>query len=226
VKEEGRQLTTISVSVETKKELDWLRKELGARTYDELLKRVMDSLRSCREVLAREKVLKVLCGEFLETNAALSVWVKLLAKRLDSKEDVAMALDYLIPNPNEDGMYVMNREMCLPATPKRRAVAAPEEGAAVAGSEPVRSEEEVAAASKESGVAEAFDASQLEDYAKNTLVPLLRERVGDRDVWDLREFRKLVESLVSLPPSEVIEMLVNLGFAELRGNQVVLKLDR
>lgn len=203
----------VPVRQETYVSLVRLKSELGFKSLDEVVQLLLKAYGEYRYMRSVERVRKVVCGDMLETSAALPVWGKLLAKKLGNADEVTIALGYLVPNPKEPGMYVVSKEKCLSAIPEEEVAVRSEQGvatskqevpAAAAGSEPVR----------------------LEDYAKNTLVPLLRERVGDRDVWDLREFRKIIESLISLPPSEVIEMLVNLGFAELRGNQVVLKLKQ
>jgi hypothetical protein len=108
----SKQITTISVSTGVKSELDTLRKELGSRSYDELIRALLVSYRKCMGMLLKEKVLKVLCSEFSETSAALAAWARLLAKKLESKEEISMALELLTPKPGEPGVYIVSKDMC------------------------------------------------------------------------------------------------------------------
>jgi len=75
---------------------------------------------------------------------------------------------------------------------------------------------------------ELISASYLEEYVKYDLVPKLKKYVynGSRTklVWDLSEFRKLIESLTNLPVNDVIEAMSDLELIEILGNQVVVKL--
>jgi hypothetical protein len=220
----------VSISVDAKRELDRLRVELGVKTYEELVRTLLASYRRCRELLTREKVLGVLCGEFHESSASLSAWAKLLAKKLDGKDEVAMALGFLVPNPNVPGEFIVNRDMCTPITgvtpaPEAASAAAPEQPRAVAatsGSGLVGSGETVSAAEEVVEVKPEVEFT-TEEYVRNILVPLLKERAGSRAVWGLKELRELLESLTPLPTAEVMNVLTKLGYAELRGNQVVLK---
>jgi len=75
---------------------------------------------------------------------------------------------------------------------------------------------------------ELVSASYVEEYVKSELVPKLKKHVyaGSKTklVWGLNEFRQLIESLTNLPVNDVLEALVDAGFVEVVGNQVVLKL--
>ena len=108
----GKQVTTISVSTGVKNELDTLRKEIVSRSYDELIRALLVSYRKCREMLLKEKVLNLLCSEFSETSATLAIWVRLLSKKLENKEEISVAIEWLTPKPDEPGVYVLNKEKC------------------------------------------------------------------------------------------------------------------
>ena len=75
---------------------------------------------------------------------------------------------------------------------------------------------------------ELISASYLEEYVKHDLVPKLKKYVysGSRTklVWDLSEFRKLLETITNLPVNDVLEIMSDLGLVEILGNQVVVKL--
>lgn len=75
---------------------------------------------------------------------------------------------------------------------------------------------------------ELISASYLEEYVKHDLVPKLKKYVysGSRTklVWDLSEFKKLIESITNLPVNDVMEALVDTELIEILGNQVVVKL--
>jgi len=161
----------------------------------------------------------------LEVRGALAVWARLLAKKLEEADDIAVALEYLTPDPKEPGIYVVDREKCLKqgataaaarSEPERRAEEAEE---ATPRPETVATEPEPKPEDAEVGAGES-----VEDYVSNVLLPLIKERVGDRTVLTLKELRKLIESLTTLPPNEIIDVMLNLGIAELSGNQVTLKL--
>jgi hypothetical protein len=226
----------VTVSAETKKALDGLRARLGARSYDELFRRLLGVLEECDRVMAGERARQAVCNDMLEVRGALAVWAKLLAKKLEEADDIAVALEYLTPDPKEPGIYVVDREKCL----KQGATAA------AAGSEPERRADEaeeatprpeVTATETETKIqtkspepvpkpeeAEVGAGESVEDYVSNVLLPLIKERVGGRTVLTLKELRKLIESLTTLPPNEIIDVMLNLGIAELSGNQVTLKL--
>jgi len=217
--------TTVTVSVETKKALDGLRARLGARSYDELFRKLLGVLEECGRVMAGERVRQAVCNDMLEVRGALAVWARLLAKKLEEADDIAVALEYLTPDPKEPGIYVVDREKCLKqgataaaarSEPERRAEEAEE---ATPRPETVATEPEPKPEDAEVGAGES-----VEDYVSNVLLPLIKERVGDRTVLTLKELRKLIESLTTLPPNEIIDVMLNLGIAELSGNQVTLKL--
>jgi hypothetical protein len=210
--------TTVGLAVETKRLLDELKAELRARSYDELFRRLVEVVAEYRRMKARERVRRVVCTEMRESRGSLSAWAKLLARELEDTNAVALALEYLVPDPKEPGIYVVSMERCAGETVSRR----PE--AEAAAPEPPRPEPEAVAAPKEVLEVKPELEFTTEDYVKGILVPLLRERVGPRAVWELKEFRELLESLTPLPTAEVLNKLVELGYAELRGNQVVLRL--
>jgi hypothetical protein len=210
--------TTVGLAVETKRLLDDLKAELRARSYDELIRKVLDIVAEYRRMKARERARQAVCVEMRESRGSLSAWAKLLARDLGDTDAVALAMEYLVPDPREPGIYVVSIERCAGETVSRKPEAEPTRP------EPSRSEPEVAAASKEVVEVKPEVEFTTEEYVRNILVPLLKERAGSRAVWELRELRELLESLTPLPTAEVLNKLVELGYAELRGNQAVLKL--
>jgi len=225
--------TTVTVSEEVKRLLDEVKAELRARTYDELLRRLLDIYREYRRLSTAERVRGVVCNEFLEARGSLSAWARLLARYFNTSDEVAAAMGYLVPDPREPSFYVVSRERCISTVPA--GVAPTAEGAAAAAPEQPRAAETVSPEPPRPGPAatpiseevveiERADEMAAEEYVKTILVPMLRERAGSRTVWELRELRKLLESLTPLPTIEVLNILTKLGLAELRGNQVVLRL--
>jgi hypothetical protein len=214
----SRERTTVSVLVETKRLLDGLKSRLGVRTYDELFRRLAEVVAEYDRMKARGRVRGVVCTEMREARGSLPAWMRLLSKRLNSAEELAAAMEYIVPDPKEPGIYVVSIERCAGETVSRK----PEVEATAP--EPVRPEPAVAPVAEEVVEIRRADEMATEEYVKTILVPMLRERVGSRAVWELRELRELLESLTPLPAAEVLDILVRLGIAELRGNQVVLKL--
>ena len=214
----SRERTTVGVTVETKRLLDDLKAELRARSYDELFRRLAEVVAEYRRMKARERVRQVVCTEMRESRGSLSAWAKLLARNLNDTNAVALALEYLVPDPKEPGIYVVSIERCAGETVSRR----PE--AEATAPEPVGSEPEAVATPRDVVEVKPELEFTTEDYVKGILVPLLKMHVGSRAVWELRELRELLESITPLPAAEVLDILVRLGIAELRDNQVVLRL--
>ena len=212
--------TTVGLAVETKRLLDELKAELRARTYDELVRKVLDIVAEYRRMKARERARQVVCVEMRESRGSLPAWARLLARNLGNTDAVALAMEYLVPDPREPGIYVVSIERCAGETVSRKPEAEPTRP------EPPMPEPEVAVAPKEVVEIRGADEMTTEEYIKNILAPLLRERAGSRVVWELKELRELLETLTPLPATEVLNTLVKLGYAEHRGSQVVLTLKR
>ena len=216
----------IAVSVETKKKLDDLKAELKARTYDELFRKIFDIIDDYKRVKAAERVRKVVCNDMLEVRAALPAWARLLAKKLEEAGDIAIALEYLTPDHKDPGIYIVDRNRCMSVVHEQRAeeTTAHEitqsETEAKAQIKPAETE----AATIEKEHKEEAEEGTIEKYVKSVLAPALKEQIGDRDAISVKEFRKIIETLTTLPPNEVLETLVNLNLAEVAGNQIILKL--
>jgi len=210
--------TTVGLAVETKRLLDELKAELRARSYDELVRKVLDIVAEYRRMKARERARQVVCVEMRESRGSLQAWARLLARNLGNTDAVALAMEYLMPDPKEPGIFVVSIERCAGETVSRKPEAEPTRP------EPPRPEPEVAVAPKEVVEIERADEMTADEYIKNILAPLLKERVGGRTVMSLKELRELLETLTPLPTTEVLNILTKLGLAEFRGSQVVLRL--
>jgi hypothetical protein len=103
--------TTVSISVDVKRELDELRAELGVRTYEELIRRLLDIYREYKGLSVR----KIMCNDLLEARGSLAAWARLLARHFSTSDEVAAAMGYLVPDPREPGAYVVSRERCAGA---------------------------------------------------------------------------------------------------------------
>ena len=215
--------TTITIFEKTKKQLEILRKELGVKSYDELIIKLIESINMCRDIMVKEKVIKALCNDFSETSAAISVWSKLLSKKFDSKDEIATALQYLIPRADDPQIFIVNKEICLAAEHKIRTAATESDQTKIETKAQIKPAETEAATSEKEHKEEAEEGT-IEKYVKSVLVPMLKENIGDRKSISMKEFRKIIETLTTLPTNEVLETLVNLNLAEVAGNQIILKL--
>jgi hypothetical protein len=106
----------VAVSGETKRLLDGLRARLGARTYDEAIRRLVEAYRELEQLRAQLLARRLLCNDLSEARATMQAWVRLLTSRADDPALAAAALpiavEYLVPDPQEPGVYVVSRERC------------------------------------------------------------------------------------------------------------------
>jgi hypothetical protein len=104
--------TTVAVSREVKERLDEVRVRLGARSYSELLGRLVEVFEEYSKLQAVLSVRRAMCNELGESRASLAGWVRLLSSRLADPELLALAVEYLVPDPQEPGVYVVDRDRC------------------------------------------------------------------------------------------------------------------
>jgi hypothetical protein len=103
----------VSVSAEVKAALDGLKVRFGARTYDELFKKLVEALEECDELRSRAEVRRLLCSELRESKASLPGWIRLLASKLSRADALVIASEYLTPIPGSGGEYTVSKEKCL-----------------------------------------------------------------------------------------------------------------
>jgi len=94
------------------RKLQSLKRELGAGTWDQLLELLTKALEGWREIQTRKRVTKVLCNDFKESRASLAAWAKLLAKKLETKEEIATALEMLKPSIEDPTALEVNTNTC------------------------------------------------------------------------------------------------------------------
>jgi predicted CopG family antitoxin len=100
--------TTIFVTRKVFEELAQLKKLLGARTWDELMRRLLDMYKECKKV----KVKELVCNEMREAEAALVAWYRKLGEKLGDGEAVMEAMAYLREKPGEPGIFIVDEEKC------------------------------------------------------------------------------------------------------------------
>jgi hypothetical protein len=103
-----RAYTTIPVSKKSLEELQKLKARVGARTWDELVEKLLEALSEC----SRLKLVKVVCNDLRSAEAALPAWSRLLKSRLGDEELAADALAFLRPKQGMPDIYVVNPEKC------------------------------------------------------------------------------------------------------------------
>ena len=108
----GKRFTCISVSAEVARALQALKRELGAGTWDQLLETLTKAFEEWREIQARKRVAKILCNDFKESRASLAAWARLLAKKLETKEEVAIALEMLKPSREDPATLEVDTNTC------------------------------------------------------------------------------------------------------------------
>ena len=109
----GSSRTTVSVSAEVKAALDGLKVLVGARTYDELFKKLLEALEECDKLKTRTEVRRLLCSELHESKATLPGWIRLLASKLSRADALVLASEYLAPIPGSGGEYTVDKKKCL-----------------------------------------------------------------------------------------------------------------
>jgi hypothetical protein len=106
----------VAVSVETKGLLDGLRSRLGARTYDEVIRRLAEAYGELERLQTALLVRRLLCNELGEARASMQAWVRLVASRVENPSlvplAVSVATDYLIRDPQDPEVYVVSKERC------------------------------------------------------------------------------------------------------------------
>jgi hypothetical protein len=104
--------TTVAVSVETKVRLEGLRSRLGARTYDEVIRKLIDVYLEYTKLLGRLSVRDLLCNDLSEAKASVAGWVRVLLSKLEDPKLLPYAMEYLVPDPQDPGIYVVDRGRC------------------------------------------------------------------------------------------------------------------
>ncbi|MEM4061117.1 MAG: hypothetical protein QXK11_11500 [Pyrobaculum sp.] len=96
-RKKGGKWTTIIISVDVKMELDALRAELGARSFNEVIKRLIDE----RKEIASRRIKSIVCNDMSEVSASLVGWTRLLMSRGLKPSEVIAALEYLAGTQDE-----------------------------------------------------------------------------------------------------------------------------
>jgi len=109
-KREG--FTSISVSRETRRKLERLKRRVGARTWDELLGRLASEYADCAELRTRESVRRAVCNDLRESKGTLTAWLRLLSRKLGDMEAVSQAIEYLRPDPSDPSNLVVDERRC------------------------------------------------------------------------------------------------------------------
>jgi len=95
--------TTVAVGAELLRKLHELKRELGARSVEELLRVLVERYEEYEEAKTRRRVREVMCNDFRESKASLAAWGKLLAKKFTTARELATALEFL--TPLQTGVY-------------------------------------------------------------------------------------------------------------------------
>jgi hypothetical protein len=103
----------LPVRWETKEAVDRVRAKMGARTYDEVVRKLVDVYLEYTKLLGRLSVRDLLCNDLSESRASIAGWVRILLSRLGDPELLTYAVEYLVPDPQDPGVYVVSRERCM-----------------------------------------------------------------------------------------------------------------
>jgi len=104
--------TTVPLRSDTLERLERLRRRVGARSWDELLRKLADAFEEYEALKVKESVRKVMCNDNAEMSGTLKAWLSELSKKL-SPSEVAEALTYLVPSPRYPGEFVVDIRKCL-----------------------------------------------------------------------------------------------------------------
>ena len=104
--------TTVSLRREVKERLDRLKAVYRARTYDALILLLLRELEECARLRAEARARELMCGEMAEARATLPAWGRILGSRLGEPDLISAALSYLVQDPGERGVYVVDKERC------------------------------------------------------------------------------------------------------------------
>jgi Mg/Co/Ni transporter MgtE len=102
----------LPVKWETKEAVDRVRSKMGARTYDEVIRRLIDVYLEYTKLVGRLSVRKLLCNDLSESKASVAGWVRILLSKLSDPELLPYAMEYLVPDPEDPGVYVVDRGRC------------------------------------------------------------------------------------------------------------------
>lgn len=96
---------------DAKKKLDKLKREMGARSYSEVIRTLVDVYNAYVETTSIMRVRNLLCNEFKEARFSLIALIKFLEK-FGFKDTfyLRVALNYL--KESEEGIYVVDLDKC------------------------------------------------------------------------------------------------------------------
>jgi hypothetical protein len=102
----------VPVRHETYASLAKLKTELGVKSLEEVVQQLLKAYDDYKQLQIREKVRKVVCNDLSESRASLPGWMKILPPKLGSSDLVLAALDYLVPDPKEPGIFIVSKDRC------------------------------------------------------------------------------------------------------------------
>ena len=106
----------IPVKPRTYRELQELKKKLGASTWEELVRSLLEFYKQSQNFRAKQKLLKLLCNHYKESSASTIGWVRIVYKHFTNSEEFDTALQILPTllkkSSSEQEAYVVNREKC------------------------------------------------------------------------------------------------------------------
>ena len=107
-----KRYTTVSIGAEVKGRLEVLRRRLGVGSYEELILRLVEEYEECSRLRAEARARELMCNDLAEARASMAGWVRLLLAKLGDPELLPYAVEYLVRDPQDPGVYVVNKERC------------------------------------------------------------------------------------------------------------------
>jgi hypothetical protein len=107
------QYKTIALKPETYNRLLNLKTMYNAKTWDELILKLIEMAEMLQELLTKERVKKIMCNDLKEASGALKAWAKLLSSKFKDAQEVAIAMTYLKPAEADPTILVVDVERCL-----------------------------------------------------------------------------------------------------------------
>jgi hypothetical protein len=104
---------TIALKPETYSRLLRLKAVYNAKSWDELILKLVEAADMLQELLVKERVKRVMCNDLKEASGVLKAWAKLLSSKFSTAQEVTMAMTYLKPSTADPTILVVDTEKCL-----------------------------------------------------------------------------------------------------------------
>ena len=88
-----------------------LKHEVGARTWDDLLRYILQKYKEYEDAEVRKRIIDILCNDFSESRGSLAAWGRILSRRFATAREVTVALQLLTRVEGTED-YVVDKVKC------------------------------------------------------------------------------------------------------------------